>query len=238
MHPACDRPILELVRIDEGRAAAPFADSRRDAPPITERVRRLLQSPAAQPEKIMSTIASHQVAVLFLDLQDNIVASVKTIGRHKLRKAVGALAKLCALHDLPAFLSAVPPGGPFLKSVLEPLDEPTVRPRTFTSAFADTGLVDALKATGRKSIVIAGVASEIVVLRTALDAREAGFEVQILIDACGGFSERTEAAAWNRATANGVVMSSVVTLAAELAGDFTTEPGAKTLALIYEAAGK
>lgn len=186
----------------------------------------------------MPSIAADQVVALFLDLQDNIVASVKTIGRHKLRKTAGALARLCALHDVPALLSAVPPGGSFLKSVLEPLDEPTVHPRTFTSAFADEAFVAALNATGRKSIVIAGAVSEIVVLRTALDALEAGFEVQILIDACGGFSERTEAAAWNRATAHGVVMSSVVTFAAELAGDFTTERGAKTLALVYEAAGK
>lgn len=181
---------------------------------------------------------SNEVAVLFLDLQDNIVANVKTIGRHKLRKTAGALAKLCALHDLPAFLSAVPPGGPYLKAVLEALDEPAVRPRTFTTAFADAELVEALQATGRKSLVLAGVASEIVVLRTALDAIAAGFEVQILIDACGGFSERTEAAAWNRATANGVVMSSVVTLAAELAGDFSADLGAKTLEIVYEAAGK
>ena len=186
----------------------------------------------------MPSMTSDQIAVLFLDFQDDIVANAKTIGRHKLRKAAGALARLCALHDLPAFLSAIPPGGPYLKGVLEALDEPAVYFRTYTTAFADASLVEALNATGRKSLVIAGVASEIVVLRTALDAIEAGYEVQILIDACGGFSERTEAAAWSRATMNGIVMSSVVTLAAELAGDFTTEIGAKTLELVYEAAGK
>ena len=186
----------------------------------------------------MPSVTSDQVAVLFLDLQDDIVSNVKTIGRHKLRKAAGALAKLCALHDLPALLSAVPPGGPYLKGVLEALDQPTVMSRTFTSAFADRAFVDALNATGRKQVVIAGVASEIVVLRTALDAIDAAFEVQILIDACGGFSERTEAAAWSRATANGVVMSSVVTLAAELTGDFTTDLGKQTLEIVYEAAGK
>ena len=186
----------------------------------------------------MPSTTSDQVAVLFLDFQDAIVAGVKTVGRHKLRKTAGALARLCALHELPALLSAVPAGGSFLKGVLEPLDEPTVHSRTFTSAFADGAFVEALSATGRRSLVIAGVASEIVVLRTALDARDAGFDVQIVIDACGGLSDRTEAAAWNRATAHGVVMSSVVTLAAELAGDFTTERGAKTLELMYDAAGK
>lgn len=186
----------------------------------------------------MSSATSDNTAVLFLDLQDHIVSSAKTIGRHKLRRAAGALAKLSALHGLPAFLSAVPPGGPFLKVVLEALGDVPVRPRTHTTAFADQQLVSDLKATGRKLVVIAGVASEIVVVRTALDAVAAGFEVHIAIDACGGFSERTEAAAWSRATASGVVMSSVVTFAAELAGDFATDAGAETLAIIYEAAGK
>lgn len=133
----------------------------------------------------MENVTSDSVAVLFLDLQDHIVGGAKTIGRHKLRRAAGTLAKLCALHGLPAFLSSVPPGGAFLKSVTEALDDPQIRPRTYTTAFADAQLVADLTATGRKVVVIAGVASEIVVLRTALDAAAAGFDVQIAIDACG-----------------------------------------------------
>lgn len=186
----------------------------------------------------MESITADNVAVLFLDLQDDVVAGMKTIGRHRLRRTAGALAKLSALHGLPTFLSSIPQGGAFLKSVLEPLDDVQPRPRTYTTAFADVELVADLTASGRKVVVIAGVASEIVVLRTAIDALDAGFEVQIAIDACGGFSDRTEAAAWNRATSEGAVMTSVVTLAAELAGDFTTPTGAETLALIYEAAGR
>lgn len=186
----------------------------------------------------MPSVNAEQTAVLFLDLQDHVVGGVKTIGRHKLRRTAGALAKLSVLHGLPVFLSSIPPGGNYLKAVLEPLGELEVRPRTVTTAFGDEGLVSALAATGRDTLVLAGVASEIVVLRTALDALEAGYAVQIAIDACGGFSDRTEAAAWSRATTSGAVMTSVVTLAAELAGDFTTETGAKTLAILYEAVGK
>ena len=45
---------------------------------------------------------------------------------------------------------------------------------------------------------------------------------------------RTEEAAWRRIIAAGGVTSSVTTLAAELAGDFTTDTGGATLGLIYE----
>ena len=186
----------------------------------------------------MTNPTPDNAAVLFLDLQEGTMAGVKTIGGHRLRRAAGALAKLCALHRLPFFLSSIPQAGAFTKRVLEPLDHPPTRPRAVTSAFGDSHLVDDVRACGRQVLLLAGVASEIVVLRTALDARAAGYDVHVLIDACGGFSERTEAAAWSRATANGVVLSSVVTAAAEMAGDITTDLGAKTLELVYEAAGR
>lgn len=176
-------------------------------------------------------------AVLFLDLQEGIVPNSRTRVVAELEKAARGLAKLAALHRLPVFLSAVPPGGAFMAAVTAHL--PTVEPRmrTQTSAFADTGLVEALAASGRKVLVLAGVASEIVVQRTALDACAAGYTVHVAVDACGGVSARTEDAAWRRIGAAGGVTSSAVAFAAELAGDFTTESGGATLGIMYELLG-
>lgn len=109
-------------------------------------------------------------AVLFLDLQDEIVKNSRTLPIERLRRTTGALAKLAALHKLPTFISAVPPGGPFLDVVLTPLGNPRPRLRTQTTAFSDAGLVEMLDANGRRVLILAGVASEIVVQRTALDA--------------------------------------------------------------------
>src|SRR6516165_9722292 len=96
-------------------------------------------------------------AVLFLDLQDEIVKNSRTVPIERLRRTTGALAKLATLHKLPAFLSAVPPGGAFLADVLGPLSNPQPRLRTQTTAFADSCLVDELRDSGRRVIVLAGV---------------------------------------------------------------------------------
>ena len=64
-------------------------------------------------------------AILFLDLQEEIVKNSRTVALDRLTRAAGGLAKLAALHKLPTFLSAVPPGGAFLDAVLEPLGGPT-----------------------------------------------------------------------------------------------------------------
>ena len=80
----------------------------------------------------------------------------------RLKTKAGVLAKLASLHRMPAFLSAVPPGGPFIDAVLDATPGAEPRMRTQTTAFADEALVDALRASGRKVLILSGVASEIV----------------------------------------------------------------------------
>jgi nicotinamidase-related amidase len=173
-------------------------------------------------------------AVLFLDLQDDIITNSRTVPQAGLRRAAGVLARLAALHKLPSFLSAVPGRGAFLAEVLEPLGGPEPRNRTQTTAFADAELVAALRDIGRPVLILAGVASEIVVQRTALDALAAGYSVLVAVDACGGIGERTEDAAWRRIVAAGGATTSVITFGAELAGNFGSELGGQTLGLLYE----
>jgi len=176
-------------------------------------------------------------AILFLDLQDEIVRNSRTRPLPQLEAAASGLARLAALHRIPAFLSAVPPGGAFLSSVTLALPGAAPRMRTQTSAFADPDLAAALKASGRTALILAGVASEIVVQRTALDALVAGYAAFIAVDACGGVDPRTEDAAFRRVTAAGGATTSAITFAAELAGDFTTEVGGATLGIMYALLG-
>jgi nicotinamidase-related amidase len=176
-------------------------------------------------------------AILFLDLQEEIVKNSRTRSIPQLELAASGLAKLAALHGLPAYLSSVPPGGPFSTSVTSILPGNAPRMRTQTTAFADAGLVDALRASGRKALILAGVASEIVVQRTALDALAAGYATFVAVDACGGIHSRTEDAAWRRIVAAGGATTSAITFAAEMAGDFATETGQATLGIMYAMLG-
>jgi Isochorismatase family len=176
-------------------------------------------------------------AVLFLDLQKEIVGASRTVPLERLLRTSTVLAKLAALHGLPAFLSAVPPGGEFLADVSGALGDSAPLMRTQTSAFADSSFAAAVRASGRNVLLLSGVASEIVVQRTALDALAAGYEVLTVVDACGGIDTRTEDAAWRRIVAAGGATTSCGTVCAELAGDFTTERGGATLRLMYEAFG-
>lgn len=93
---------------------------------------------------------------------------------------------------------------------------------------------DALAANSRKVLLISGFATEVVVLRAALDAMRAGFQAQVLTDASGGMSERTEQAALEQLAAAGSLTTSVVSVATKLAPDFTTDGGKQMFALVQQ----
>lgn len=76
-------------------------------------------------------------AILFLDLQEEIVKNSRTRAVPQLDLAASGLARLAALHAIPAFLSAVPPGRAFSAAVTSALLGDTPRMRAQTSAFAD-----------------------------------------------------------------------------------------------------
>jgi hypothetical protein len=185
----------------------------------------------------MVPVTRDNVAVLFLDLQDEIVKYSRTVPPERLQRTAAALAKLAALQTLPCFFSGVASGGSYLSALLAPLGRPEIRMRTATTAFADRGLVEALRGSERSTVVLCGVATEIVVQHTALDALAAGYTVHVAADACGGVDSRSEEAAWRRIVAAGGVTTSVTALAGELTGDFSTEAGGATLAILYETIG-
>ena len=174
-------------------------------------------------------ISGSNAAVVFADLQEGIIGVGTTTNPQRLRNAVGALADLAATFSLPVIISSVPTTGGTVAPVLPEITQrhPAVQPmvRTTAGATDDPPFRAALDALGRTTLIVAGVASEVVVRLTALGAKYLGFHVVVAVDACSGFDSRTEAATFTHLSSAGIELSSVATLAAQLAGDFRTENG-------------
>jgi nicotinamidase-related amidase len=108
--------------------------------------------------------------------------------------------------------------------------------RTTADSLRNTEIMDLIRHSGRKTLLISGVATELAVQLPALSGTDLGLRTFVVIDACGGVSERTERAALGRIEQAGGGLVSVITLAGELAGEFT-EPAAQDLVpLIFEMA--
>lgn len=72
------------------------------------------------------------------------------------------------------------------------------------------------------------------VLHAVLDARKYGYQVLVPVDACGGMSPRTEEAAFRQIEFSGAITTSVVSIAAKLAPDFTTNQGKQMFAIVQQ----
>ena len=81
----------------------------------------------------------------------------------------------------------------------------------------------AVKATGRKQLIIAGVVTEVCVAFPALSALAEGFAVFVVTDASGTFNEVTRNAAWNRMSEAGAQLMTWFGLACELHRDWRND---------------
>jgi nicotinamidase-related amidase len=162
-------------------------------------------------------------------LQEGIVNVGVTADIRRLRRAAAALADLAQAFDLPVLISGVPTTGgtvaPPLAEIAQRLPHVRQYVRTTANALDDQSFRDALESNARRTIVLAGVATEVAVRLAALAARRAGCRAIVAIDACGGLDARTESATFIQLCAAGVELSSVATIAAQLGGDFGSKGG-------------
>jgi nicotinamidase-related amidase len=188
-----------------------------------------------------SRIDPADTVILFADLQVGIVELTQTNPLERLRKNVHALARLASIWGIPAIVSGIQgqDGGPaqVLPEIAQALGELPTHHRTTCDSFLNPAIVAAIEATGRKTLLISGVATEVAVQLPALTASDLGYRVFVLLDACGGISERTEQAALLRIAKAGATTLSVITLAGEIAGDFREPKAQQTIPILYELAG-
>ncbi len=176
--------------------------------------------------------------VLFADLQAGIIELGATNELSRLRRAIAALAKLAHLFEMPAIVTTAPSEGGAMVTpeIAAALGELSRHERNTTDAFTHGATRDAIVRTGRKTLLVAGVATEIIVQHSCLSALAHGFHVQVVVDACGGLSARTEDAAFRRLVQAGVVTTSIASLAGQLARDFTEPQGSNAMSVLYEMA--
>ena len=84
-----------------------------------------------------------------------------------------------------------------------------------TGIFPDQKVVDLVKATGRKQLIIAGLYTEICVAMPVIHALGEGWDVTVITDACGGVSVESHERAVQRMIAAGANVMTWLALASE-----------------------
>lgn len=191
-------------------------------------------------EKSRWGIEAEDCVVLFADLQVGIAGLSRTNPLERLKKGVKALGKLANLLEVPVVVTGIrgEDGSPaeMIAEIGESVGEFEVVHRMTCDSFRSEEIVAAIEATGRRTLLISGVATEVAVQLAALGAADAGYRVYVVLDCCGGVGERTEQAALLRMTQAGVTAVSTITLAGEWTGDFREAKSQQTIGVLYELA--
>jgi nicotinamidase-related amidase len=166
-------------------------------------------------------------AVLLVDHQTGLLSLVRDIDPDKFKNNVLALAALAKYFNLPTILTTSfenGPNGPLVQELKETFPQASyiARPGQI-NAWDNEDFVNAVKATGKKQLIIAGVVTEVCVAFPALSAIEAGFDVFVVTDASGTFNEITRNAAWARMAAAGVQLLTWFGTACELHRDWRND---------------
>lgn len=166
-------------------------------------------------------------AVLLVDHQTGLLSLVRDIDPDKFKNNVLALADLAKYFKLPTILTTSfedGPNGPLVPELKEifPTAPYIARPGNI-NAWDNEDFAKAVKATGRKQLILAGVVTEVCVAFPALSAIEEGFEVFIVTDASGTFNEVTRHSAWGRMSAAGAQLMTWFAVACELHRDWRND---------------
>lgn len=177
-------------------------------------------------------------AMLLIDHQVGTMSWVKSISFDEMKQNALMLAQAASILKMPVVLTSSMEEyaqGPLL-SELETIlpNEFAARVKRFgiVNAMDDENFAAAVKAMGRKKIIIAGVTNDVCTVYPALSLVRAGFEVQVVADAGGSPTKMADDIALRRMERAGVTLTSTNQLIAELAGSWVTPEGGQLIQVL------
>ena len=160
-------------------------------------------------------------ALILIDFQPGLVDGTRSVGREILVNNVVALAKTGSLFRLPIVLSTVAVTAGYQEDTIAELksalpDIPTVD-RFKVNAWEEPAFREAVIATGRRKLIMAGLWTEVCLVFPALDLLNEGYQVYAVSDASGGTSVDAHERGMQRIIQAGAVPITWEAVMAELA---------------------
>jgi len=177
-------------------------------------------------------------AIVLIDHQVGTLQFVYTMSPDEsLRNAV-MLAKTAKAYGMPIVLTTSQedhiqgPTAPALQQALPEAYNNRVKRAGIVNAWAHPAFSAAVRATGRKKLIMAAVTTDICLIFPAISAVQEGFDVLAVLDASGSSYEVQETMARQRMERAGVALTTTNTVIAELVQDWSTPQGSELIQLL------
>jgi nicotinamidase-related amidase len=169
----------------------------------------------------------NDATVLMIDHQTGLISLVQDYSPNEFKNNVLALANVAQFFNLPSILTTSfekGPNGPLVPELKEILPHAAYIPRPGQiNAWDNKDFVKAVKSTGKKQLIIAGVVTDVCVAFPALSALEEGFDVFVVTDASGTFNTSVRDAALMRMALAGAQLMNWFSVACELHRDWRND---------------
>src|ERR1700691_3268013 len=177
-------------------------------------------------------------ALVLIDHQVGTLQFVHTMSPEtSLRNAI-TLAKAAKAYGMPIVMTtsqedhAQGPTAPALQEALPDAYRNRVKRTSIVNAWADPNFSAAVRATGRKKLIMAAVTTDICLIFPAISAVQEGLDVLAVLDASGSSYEVQETLARQRMEHAGVALTTTNTVIAELVQDWSAPQGSELIQLL------
>lgn len=224
-----------------GIHATPSAGSEAQAAQAAQRqaaapIQGLSRQPSAAASEML--LDPNDTVVLLLDHQTGLFQTVKDVPVAELRANTVVLAKIAELANIPVITTASEPNGPngpLMSELAAAAPNATYVPRKGEiSSWDNDDFVKAVEATGRKTLVIAGVWTNVCVAFPALQAKADGYKVYYVTDASGDYSEMAFHTTLARMSQAGVIPATTNVILCEVQRTWNRPDAAQWGALYQE----
>jgi nicotinamidase-related amidase len=187
----------------------------------------------------MPTFTPADSALLLIDHQTGTMQLIKNIPLDVAKRNAIALAKTAKILNIPVILTSSQeqniqgPLLPELEQILPDEFAARVKRAGIVNAWNDPNFVAAVKKTGRKNLIMAGVTTDVCLVFPAISAVREGFNVQAVMDASGSPFDISEEMSRRRMENEGVVLTATNTVMAELAQDWSRPEGGQLLGILF-----
>ena len=165
-------------------------------------------------------IDPNDAVMLLIDHQSGLFQTIGDMPMPELRARAAALAKMATLSKLPVITTASVPQGPNGPLIPEIHDNAPhaqyVARKGEINAWDNPDFVAAVKATGRKTLIIAGTITSVCMAFPSISAVHDGYKVFAVVDASGTYSKMAQEITLARVVQAGVVPMDTAAVASEL----------------------
>jgi nicotinamidase-related amidase len=189
-------------------------------------------------QKKTTLINPEDAVFLFVDHQSGLVQTIHSMPVGELRRNLAALAKASQLLHIPAIYTASVPTGPNGPSLYEVKDNAPnakyVNREGEINAWDSKEFVNAVKATGKKTLIISGMWTSVCVVYPALSALGEGYTVYAVADASGDITPEAHNLAMLRLTQAGAIPITVGAMLPELMKDWRRKEAGEFAKILAE----